>query len=113
MPVSASRRITISVSIMEDILSREDEIMIGMAMANRSFIGDFEVQYILDKKGIASLKAYSKTNDRYFTESDLTTQGMGILLKYDFNRWLWWRKKEKEKKRESEEKEIITNVTEQ
>lgn len=82
-------------------------------MANRSFIGDFEVQYILDKKGIASLKAYSKTNDRYFTESDLTTQGMGILLKYDFNRWLWWRKKEKEKKRESEEKEIITNVTEQ
>ena len=82
-------------------------------MANRSFIGDFEVQYILDKKGIASLKAYSKTNDRYFTESDLTTQGMGILLKYDFNRWLWWRKKEKEKKKESEETEIINNVTEQ
>ena len=70
-------------------------------IANSNFIGDFEIQYLLDKKGIFSTKAYSKTNDRYFTESDLTTQGMGFLVKYDFNRWLFWRKKDKSKKSEA------------
>lgn len=41
------------------------------------------------------MKAYSETNDRYFTKSALTTQGVGILLKKDFIRWtdLFKRKK--------------------
>lgn len=66
-------------------------------MANTNFVGDFEVQWILDKNGHVSLKAYNKTNDRYFTETTLTTQGAGIILRHDFNDWRWWlRNKKKE-----------------
>jgi hypothetical protein len=30
---------------------------------------------------------YNQTNDRYFTRSSLNTQGIGIILKKDFNGW--------------------------
>ena len=57
-------------------------------IANNSFIGDFDVQWILNKSGNISLKAYNKTNDRYFSRTTLTTQGVGILLRHDFDHWL-------------------------
>ena len=62
---------------------------------NRNFIGDIDIQFILDKKGIFSLKGYSKTNDRYFSRTDLTTQGAGIMLRHEFNTLFNWRKKKK------------------
>ena len=52
-----------------------------------NFIGDFDLQWVLTKNGNINLKAYSKTNDRYFTKSSLTTQGVGIAVKRDFNSW--------------------------
>ena len=52
-----------------------------------NFIGDFDLQWLLTPSGNVSLKAYSKTNDRYFTKSSLTTQGIGIAIKRDFNTW--------------------------
>ena len=52
-----------------------------------NFIGDFDLQWLLTKNGNISLKAYSETNDRYFTKSSLTTQGIGIMLKRDFGSW--------------------------
>lgn len=55
--------------------------------SNNNFIGDFDVQYLLTPTGTVSLKAYNETNDRYFIQSSLTTQGIGIQLKKDFNRW--------------------------
>lgn len=51
-----------------------------------NFIGDFDIQYLLTKNGNVRLKAYSETNDRYFTKSALTTQGIGIMLQRDFGR---------------------------
>lgn len=57
-------------------------------LANKNFIGDFDVQWLLNKSGNISLKAYNKTNDRYFSRTTLTTQGVGILLRHDFNHWL-------------------------
>ena len=57
------------------------------AMGTGNFIGDFDIQWILTQSGNVSLKAYSKTNDRYFTKSSLTTQGVGIALKRDFGSW--------------------------
>lgn len=63
-------------------------------LANKNFIGDFEVQWLLNKSGNISLKAYNKTNDRYFSKTTLTTQGAGILLKRDFNGWKFWKKDE-------------------
>lgn len=51
---------------------------------NTNFIGDFDVRYLLTPGGTVSLKAYSETNDRYFSKSALTTQGAGIQLRRDF-----------------------------
>ena len=53
-------------------------------VATSNFIGDFDVQWLLNKQGSLILKAYSETNDRYFTKSALTTQGIGFMLKKDF-----------------------------
>lgn len=53
--------------------------------ANPSFIGDFDIQYLLTPGGSLALKAYNQTNDRYFTHSALNTQGVGIIMKKDFN----------------------------
>ena len=50
-----------------------------------SFIGDFDIQYVLTPGGSLSLKAYNQTNDRYFTHSSLNTQGIGVIMKKDFN----------------------------
>lgn len=65
-------------------------------VAASNFIGDFDLQWILNRNGNLILKGYSETNDRYFTKSALTTQGIGILLKKDFIRWsdLFKRKKQ-------------------
>ena len=64
--------------------------------ATTSFIGDFDINYLLLPNGNIALKVYNQTNDRYFTKSSLNTQGIGILLKKDFNNWLelfGWKKR--------------------
>ena len=68
--------------------------------ANPSFIGDFDVQYLLYPNGNLALKVYNQTNDRYFTKSSLNTQGIGLIMKKDFNglRDLFSSKKRKKKK---------------
>ena len=53
--------------------------------ATPSFIGDFDIRYLLTPSGNLALKAYNQTNDRYFTHSSLNTQGVGIIMKKDFN----------------------------
>ena len=53
--------------------------------ASPSFIGDFDIRYLLYPNGNLSLKVYNQTNDRYFTRSSLNTQGIGIIMKKDFN----------------------------
>jgi hypothetical protein len=53
--------------------------------ANNSFIGDFDLEYLLTPAGSWRLKAYNHYNDRnYSVKSALTTQGVGILFKKDF-----------------------------
>jgi hypothetical protein len=52
-----------------------------------SFIGDFDIRYLLSPNGNLALKVYNQTNDRYFTRSSLNTQGIGIIMKKDFNGW--------------------------
>lgn len=52
-----------------------------------NFIGDFEFKYLLipdrNGKGI-SIKGYNKANDKYFSKTTLTTQGVGLVLEKDF-----------------------------
>jgi hypothetical protein len=52
---------------------------------NSSFIGDFEVQYLLQPNGNIAVRVYNETNDRYFTRNSLTTQGIGLIMKKDFD----------------------------
>lgn len=56
-------------------------------MRNTNFVGDFEAMWLLTKNGDLRLKGYNQTNDRYFTKSTLTTQGIGLMYKKDFNHW--------------------------
>ena len=56
-------------------------------MNSMGFIGDFDILYRLSARSPFSLKVYNKTNDRYFTQSSLTTQGVGIKFQRDFSRW--------------------------
>ena len=57
------------------------------ANATTSFIGDFDVRYLLFPSGNLAIKVYNQTNDRYFTRNSLTTQGVGLIMKKDFNNW--------------------------
>lgn len=54
-------------------------------VSQSNFVGDFDLQWLLTKNGNLVLKAYSETNDRYFTKSSLTTQGVGIMAKKEFS----------------------------
>ncbi len=55
------------------------------ANAATSFIGDFDIRYLLFPNGNLSINVYNKTNDRYFTRNSLNTQGLGLIMKKDFN----------------------------
>ena len=50
-----------------------------------SFIGDFDIRYLLNPNGTLAIKAYNQTNDRYFTRSSLNTQGIGFIMKKEFD----------------------------
>ncbi len=54
--------------------------------SNTNFIGDFDLEYLLNSKGTFRLKAYNHFNDQsYYNSRDaLTTQGVGIVWKHDF-----------------------------
>jgi hypothetical protein len=56
------------------------------AAATPSFIGDFDIRYLLYPNGNLALKVYNQTNDRYFTKSSLNTQGIGVIMQKEFNR---------------------------
>lgn len=53
---------------------------------SQSFIGDFDIQYLLTPNGNISLKVYNQANDRYFTRNSLNTQGIGIVFKREFGK---------------------------
>ena len=65
-----------------------------------TFIGDFDLEYLLNRSGTLRLKAYNHFNDAsYYLKSALTTQGLGIIYRKDFdNPFKWLRPKKKEKK---------------
>lgn len=68
------------------------------ANATTSFIGDFDLKYLLFPNGNLAVNVYNKTNDRYFTRNSLNTQGLGVIMKKDFTRisdLFFWRKKKK------------------
>ena len=55
--------------------------------ATSTFIGDFDIRYLLVPSGSAAIRVYNQTNDKYFTKNSLNTQGVGLIFKKDFNGW--------------------------
>ena len=53
--------------------------------ATQSFIGDFDLRYLIYPNGNLAIRMYNQTNDRYFTRNSLNTQGLGLIMKKDFN----------------------------
>ncbi len=79
------------------------------ALNNNSFIGDFDIEYLLNKSGSIRLKAYNRYNDQnYYLKSATTTQGVGVEFKREFDsmtsfmdpilKWFRGRKKKNAKK---------------
>ena len=53
--------------------------------SSTTFVGDFDLEYLLNKKGTWRLKAYNHFNDQnYYLKSALTTQGLGIIWRREF-----------------------------
>ncbi|MBD5234708.1 MAG: hypothetical protein HDS65_11140 [Bacteroidales bacterium] len=53
---------------------------------SNQFIGDFDIEYLLNKRGSWRLKAYNRYNDRnYYVRTAQTTQGVGIMFRRDFD----------------------------
>ncbi|MDE6392884.1 MAG: translocation/assembly module TamB [Muribaculaceae bacterium] len=51
-----------------------------------TFVGDFDLEYLLSRDGRLRLKAYNHFNDAsYYLKSALTTQGVGIIYRKDFD----------------------------
>ena len=76
------------------------------ANATQSFIGDFDLRYLIFPNGNLAVRMYNQTNDRYFTRNSLNTQGLGLIMKKDFNGWrdLFGIKKKKEVKKKAVKK---------
>ena len=54
---------------------------------NTNFIGDFDLEYLLNNKGTFRLKAYNHFNDQNYSQRNaITTQGVGIVWKHNFGK---------------------------
>lgn len=81
------------------------------SLNNNTFIGDFDIEYLLNKSGNIRLKAYNRYNDQnYFVRSALTTQGVGVIFKRDFDTIFPFLKKSKSKHKETADTTVITDT---
>lgn len=75
---------------------RDPAHRLGRAGDSNSFIGDFDLEFLINNSGTVRAKAYSHYNERdYSINNALTTQGIGFILRKDFKSFydLWRRKK--------------------
>ena len=73
---------------------RDPANRIGTMNNSTSFIGDFDIEYRINRSGTIRAKAYSHYNERdYSINNALTTQGIGFILHKDFRSirdfWPW------------------------
>lgn len=77
---------------------------------SNSFIGDFDIEFLINNSGTIRAKAYSHYNERdYSINNALTTQGIGFILRKDFHTlfelWPWDLKTRKDKTKSESEKD--------
>lgn len=81
------------------------------SLNNNTFIGDFDIEYLLNKSGNIRLKAYNRYNDQnYFVRSALTTQGVGVIFKRDFDTIFPFLKKSKSKHKETADTTVVADT---
>ncbi|MDE7153128.1 MAG: translocation/assembly module TamB domain-containing protein [Muribaculaceae bacterium] len=79
------------------------------ALNASQFIGDFDLEYLLNKSGNIRLKAYNRYNDRnYYVRTATTTQGIGILFKRDFDSLTSFLKPLRRKKKPVEQTDSVS-----
>ena len=90
MDVSVSTRLLNDRLLMTGNLGYRDPAnSIGLNNTNTTFIGDFDVEFLINTRGTVRAKAYSHYNERdYSINNALTTQGIGIILRKDFKNLL-------------------------
>ena len=99
--------VNISTNFFDNRLILNGNVGYRTQYGNEDFIGDFDLEYKLNKSGRLRLKAYNKTNDRLYSTA-LYTQGLGIMYREDFDTWKNLAKYYKElfRKKTLEEKEL-------
>lgn len=74
--------------------------------SNTQFVGDFDIEYLLNKNGNLRLKAYNHFNDQnYYLRSALTTQGVGVVFRRDFDSLFRHKKEDNVEERSNETQE--------
>lgn len=84
------------------------------SLNTNQFIGDFDIEYLLNPKGSWRLKAYNRYNDQnYYLKTATTTQGVGIMYRQDFDNMFAFlkSKKKKENKKTSENENSIDTIS--
>lgn len=67
------------------------------SLNSNQFIGDFDIEYLLNPRGTWRLKAYNRYNDQnYYVRTATTTQGVGIMFRRDFDLMFHKRRKKKD-----------------
>lgn len=57
------------------------------SLNTNQFVGDFDIEYLLNRSGNVRLKAYNRYNDQnFYIKTATTTQGIGIMFRRDFDR---------------------------
>ncbi len=57
------------------------------SLNSNQFVGDFDIEYLLNPRGTWRLKAYNRYNDQnYYVRTATTTQGIGIMFRREFDR---------------------------
>lgn len=78
---------------------------------NNTFIGDFDIEYLLNRSGSLRLKAYNRYNDQnFYVKNALTTQGVGVVYRRDFDDMLSFLKAFRRKKKDVPADSLTTNL---
>ena len=84
--------VTVSTALLGDRLIlngsfgyRDPNSRVGVNNQSTSFVGDFDVEFLINPSGTLRAKAYSHHNERdYSINNALTTQGVGFVVRRDF-----------------------------
>ena len=72
-------------------------------MNNRPVFGDLDIEYVITPDGMLRVKGYTHTVDKYSLRQANMVEGIGFVIKHDFN-WGDARREAERKRRQKEAK---------